>query len=421
MAEKLDIGTSTDLATIARKRKLLQALLAATYGEQTPAVVTSGGVSTANWGDALGRMVQAWAAKSQDRELDAQEKALATQFEQGRQADVDKYFDALDGPQGDNSGPLPGNLSLGDKSNRAAIKSLDPELRALGIKNAEEFAKQAAMLRREGIMAGVNAENARTAADEAEGRLRTRPQTHFTNDSFSEWNPETRQLETRPTRQYSGYQQATPNSPPMQTDMLTNKVEAVGTGQLAANPPGKEFNLELQKIDTAALPKNKEAMEKNWTTLSVLGRAETLLNRLPPGTLGNLAGIKIAANQLGSSLGFRINPNITNMEELHSSLGHQMLEKIRALAPVTEEDVAMMQGIIGSEKNTEQALRGILRIAQEATQRDIISKNRFVRDLEGQEGYPSDLTRWKSFYQTPPAQEAPAGGIPIEQIKNKYR
>lgn len=379
------------LSAIARKRKLLNAMLAAAM-QDTPSVVPAGpGMVQANWGDSLGKAFQAYMAREGNRELDARDAETATRVENQRQNDVRSMFKPLEsdiGPQGNEQGPLPAQMGLTPdlQSAQTAALSTNPELQKTGIAQAQEYAKQ---------MAQLKAKNLEI-------------QSNFANGQFSRFDPATNQMSQITTERYGPMVPATPTTPAHQVMEGTKEIKPMGGGALAA--PGVKFNQQLSEAEVKSLSTGRDEALKSVQGLQNIANVQTTLAKIPRGTLGTLAGLKQGAAELFGSMGSDMAQQYNTVATLHSAMGQLLIEQIRAFAPVTKEDVDRMQKIVGSTSNTEAALAQIIQVAQNRYQHNIYNHNAFTTKLQQKEGY-GDLGHYMVDFSVTGENLAPAGGV----------
>jgi hypothetical protein len=229
------------------------------------------------------------------------------------------------------------------------------------------------------------------------------------------------QMMTQAINNYKKPSEATPFLPAMQEQEGTGEVKALGGGQLAPLQPGKTFNQDLQKADIAELVKGKDEGEKAMAGLQLNANAQTLLSKIPDEQFGALGGIRVFGNQILQSLGGEPLPASVKLETLSSTLGETMLANLRLFAPVSDSDKAEMKQIAGSIGNTKAGLQAMLDLQAKILSQKVNRGNKFATSLQGQDGYPDDLTRWMTLGSR--TGEAPPSGQPaklnLEQFKKK--
>lgn len=197
---------------------------------------------------------------------------------------------------------------------------------------------------------------------------------------------------------------------PVSKSLVTNK-QFPATGGNVSTTRAKE--IKDAETTFAELKKGREDYNKNTSTLSHIAQAEYELSRLPEGKLGIFSWFRNNVSKFGEAIGLEKLESTGGLEALHAALGNLTLEKVRALAPVTQTDVDMMRSIAGSESNTKRALEQILLIAAKAAARELSFHRDFVRNSAPDLSQNPDafLQKWAPDFRVGPAEYG--GDTPI--------
>jgi hypothetical protein len=154
---------------------------------------------------------------------------------------------------------------------------------------------------------------------------------------------------------------------------------------------------EVGKAEVAQLTKGREEFVSAGNAAKNIVNMQGLIKGMPDSAFGAGADIKQGVNKVLEAIGAKPAPLTAKMDELRSMAGNNMIERIRALAPVTEEDVKLMKGIVGSETNTKVALQKILEIASDSAVRARSRHTEFVKSFAKHPGVQADAgfeERW---------------------------
>jgi hypothetical protein len=83
------------------------------------------------------------------------------------------------------------------------------------------------------------------------------------------------------------------------------------------------------------------------------------------GKTGPLTDIRLYASKLASSMGLPVDPNAPS-EVLLTQLGEGVLAEARKLAPVTQNDIQVLEKIKGGSITGEKALRSLMEILEKS-------------------------------------------------------
>lgn len=147
-----------------------------------------------------------------------------------------------------------------------------------------------------------------------------------------------------------------------------------------SNQLGGKTDLELDKSGIGQLEKSKEMLAGARSTVASTVRAVELLNK--GADAGGGASPRQALRQLGAAFGVQI-PITGLTAELRSQLGEKLLANIRALAPVTANDVVVMERLLGSIDTDPNALRELSAMLLAKTMITVDNHNALVEKSAG--------------------------------------
>jgi hypothetical protein len=119
---------------------------------------------------------------------------------------------------------------------------------------------------------------------------------------------------------------------------------------------GAKTDTELDKTTIDMLAKNKDSAAGAQNTIATAIRSNQLLNQ--GADAGGGASIRQGARKFAQAFGVNV-PETGMTEELRQRLGENVLEKASKLAPVTGNDVILLQQLLGSIDTDPTALREI--------------------------------------------------------------
>lgn len=371
-----------DLSALDSKKKRLLAQLAATMGRKSP-LIDTGAIKLANWGEILGDAVKNYRLNDQLDSLEGEEKALAEKMQERRA----KGFDALAAAEApavrESAGPPTAEGEFPPSFQKTRDETLrelanlyaypDPAVSAAAMKRAGDIREQYGK-ERVAVIGNAQKVGPGTRADFG---VDAAPETHFSGtDVVMSRDPNTGIVTRTNLNKPGELLPATLDRPAGQFKEDGTFVPA-GQGQLGTQV-AQHFGKE--KIDE--LVKGREDAQKAIEGGQIIADMMAQTQEIPPQYFGPAAPIQQFVNQLNGIFGLKIDTNAVKAERLASLAGERMIERIRMLAPVTDDDVNRMQSIVGSPRgNTKEGLQEVLQIAMQATARKLERHNRSVRDL----------------------------------------
>ena len=185
--------------------------------------------------------------------------------------------------------------------------------------------------------------------------------------------------------------------------------------------PATHTQNKLADTEIAQIQKGFEAYQQSKANLATIAQVETELKAIPDDKFGTLASFRNSFSRLNEMLGGKPLQPTSGIEAIRSGMGQLVLQDARKLAPVTENDVAMLQQIIGSEGLTKRSLQKVLEVTAAANARAMKAHRDFVESVQGRAGYPDDMVKtWAPDFSVTalPPGAPPKGGEGSAQPKN---
>lgn len=143
------------------------------------------------------------------------------------------------------------------------------------------------------------------------------------------------------------------------------------------------FEKALNDANIKKLEKDTPEYIANQDKIMNIRQIKSDMAALPDKNFGAIAGFRNTLNKItellapGNAL-----PETSGIEAVQSQAGKLMLGDVRALAPVTEEDVKIIRSIVGSEGMTKRGLGHVMEVLEAATQRALNRHGKFVEDMQ---------------------------------------
>lgn len=405
-----DIGTEREI--LAKKRRIIDALLARGTARMSP-TIDAGAYKIANWGDAIGSIADAYFGKKGSDELDERDRALGEETSRRTQEGITKYLADL---LGSDNAPIGQDTRALDESGAegappvamGAVKA-NPikaiaEAMGSGLQPLQDMAKTglAALVKgkTEGALDNktIFAHVAQIATPESavlfaqtgdprvlrfKRNIEKGADGNFadTTEAQSGVGPVSGVGYVGP--KYGPVQPGSGSMPPTQTEIQSGKTTGISGGNVT---PATKLESQIGEASVKKLESGSLEAKDAINGLQAVARAQTLIQGLDPVALGSFANLRLQANKVIQGLGGKPLPEGAKIEELNGAVGQLLLNKIRLLAPVTKEDIATMERIIGSTSNTKVALESMLDYAARVFARSIEGHNKFVEGVAGQPG-----------------------------------
>lgn len=393
----LDIGARQQALT--QEQAIAAALIAQSMKEQpgthTVAAGNPFGGQVPNWGDPLSSIIENYQGKKELEELNKKQAALAEETQRTTQQDIAHALALREGIGGMAPGsgeeppaaPIPGNYNSYVK---ALVGSTVPEVRKLGEKAVEKMItpQDLAQYSDKYTTGGLD-----TAAKTGRfDTLKTKPKIETFEGASRALDTDTG-LPISAPQAINEYNPMALNSLGIATQ--TSKV----TGRETA--PGPQGDVTTQKtfenLDAAAQIKLVEAgvkvWEQNQSNLATISQAREEMKQIPEQEFGFFGPAKTVIGKVGEALGFQGLTSTSSKESLEAVLGNLTLQKVRALAPVTEQDLIEIKKIIGSTGMTKRSMERVMDIMQNATEAEMKRHVNQVKTVAERSSNPDQFLR----------------------------
>lgn len=386
--QPLDI--QAEQAKLALAQKIAEALLLKSSDQSAPpSFVTSPGNpfsrTVPNIGGPLGDLITAFKNKGALEDITSKQADLAKQL-QGREAEgLTSYFKQKYGqqgealPEGEQGPPTP---TRGPDPIGAIVEALNKGLPGL-TKIAEED--------RKGIpspkdylqygdkypMAG-RAAFAKNLQPEALG---TMPKFEV-HDNIGVTSLEGVPIAKTPVQQFE-VRQPTPGIPPLSVSKDTGEAKGLTGG---TTTPEASYAKAYGEGLTKELIEGRKNYIDDTSRMQTISQIKSILPQLPDSAFGSAATFRNETRKVFEMLGGSPDTKTDKVEILQQQLGKLMLDKIRLLAPVTKEDIAQMEKIVGSVGMTKRGITEAINLMQTITERGIVRHAKFVENTPVPQG-----------------------------------
>lgn len=362
-----DLGV--DIGTLDSKKKRALARLADSMKRKSP-LIDTGAIKLANWGEILGDVVRNYRANAELDELEGEEKNLSSRLQERRSAGVKELSDAEYTDRMEEA-KSPEKLR---KLSALLAKTADPAIAAAALERMKDIRKTDADFR---VAITRNLQNAGPGALREAG-LDAAPKVHYSQDGLVRTTDSPDGSYTQEaTRQLGPVEPATTGLPARQTDPLTKKTIPMAGGQLGTQTQQAFGEAKIKEL-TEGKKEAQKALAGGQQITDMMARVQAI----PAKNFGPQAPVQNLVHLISSALGIEVDPNMVNVEGLNALTGQRLLEQIRLLAPVSDDDAKRLAAIIGSGRtNTKEGLLEVLNIAMLANMRKLQEHNRNVDDL----------------------------------------
>jgi hypothetical protein len=157
--------------------------------------------------------------------------------------------------------------------------------------------------------------------------------------------------------------------------IATQKSSVTGR-ETAPGPQGdvsteKSFETLNASAQIEMLKKSLPVFQQNQQNMGTIQQALEEMKTIPEAEFGFAGPLKTTIGKVGEALGFAGLTSTSSKESLTAVLGNLTLQKVRALAPVTEHDLDEIKRIIGSEGMTKRSVARVMEIMQNATEAEM--------------------------------------------------
>lgn len=359
-------------AAIARKRKVLDALAAQGMKGNEGQMVSGHYVAPSAF-ENIASLVNVWAAKSGNKDLDKQESENNSNYQSGLGTAVQDYLDTRNGRQGvePNQGPMPDGSAMegvnafsekGDprKAIVEAMTSQYKPLQTLGAAELGQLGKQNMTSKDILALSGYSPKSKVAAALAGDpSLLRSESKQHVVNNQLvsapTEDDPAT------PTRvsfdgrdKFSNPEEIMigPDGKKLvgQRDANTGKVTwaPVGTTvNVDTNTKGATaFAVKANELAVKKLEESQDAATKAQHSFEVYSNAKSQIAKVAGGTGADTI---LAAKKVAQMLGVPIDDTVTSQEQVAAALGQGVLDNSKLLGSgngFTDKDREFLQNIV---------------------------------------------------------------------------
>ena len=193
-------------------------------------------------------------------------------------------------------------------------------------------------------------------------------------------------LGTRPVQQFET-KEVMPGLP-ASVSKDTNEAKGIGGG--TTTPPAK-FEEQYTAMLTKDLPEAKQQYIQNMEKLQSVAQVREQLKNIPDNALGTAASLRNSFGRFTEMVSggqYKL-PATDKMETLHASLGQFLLQDIRKVAPVTKDDIKVIQEIVGTEGYTKRGLEKIMDVVEASTARAMEMHRSNMKEMP----LPQNITR----------------------------
>jgi hypothetical protein len=398
---KLPYDIQTKQMSLKRKRQLFEAMQAQSLAED-PATIKAGGIDIPNWASPIGKVAKAFFSAKELKALDKEEDDVALDYNNRVGEGTKKYLETRDGgapvesagpPTAEGVFPPPG---VSKPNPRQAIF----EGFASGLQPVQEMAKldQAEMGKNRVTSKDVLGNDAFTADSrkaaalllqqgDTEGALAVldgKRNVKVVDGNVVDVSPVEGGTGAPVNAGYAGSKfgeiETGPGGIPVQKNLASNKATGISGGNVT--PPGAQVPRHLQGVFGEELKKGYEQANKSVNALQMVANAQSVLTKIPPHKLGIASDLVLNLNKVAEAIGFKPVEATANVEAIKFSLGRNLLDYVRLLAPVTDFDYEQMKQIIGSNTNTPAAISAAMEYAAQVAARDVNKHNELVERIQ---------------------------------------
>lgn len=157
----------------------------------------------------------------------------------------------------------------------------------------------------------------------------------------------------------------------------TGKVQFAPTGTVPA-----KLEEQLNAADLKTLEKGREGYTLSISALSNLNQLRADMAKIPADKFGSFSGLRNEMNKLIELFGGTKLAETAGIEQVQARTGEFLLDRIKALYPVTDKDITIMKGILGSEGMTKRSLEKVVQYAQSRVEREMSQHTEFVKNFQ---------------------------------------
>lgn len=415
----LDIQTQQ--AMLAQEQLIAQALISRGMQDQSPVVHTGGGNQFArdipNFGGPIGNWIDRKQGQEQMADVNRRQGELANETQRIRQSDIADALMARQGMPGIAGGPEDGGHAAVpadyNKYVKILMNSRSPELQKMGVEALKGIPTPEKILENANKSSAPGLAEFNRTLDPA--TLESRPTAHIQNN-MATVTGDKGIITNQPTQTFTTKEVA-PGLPAAVSDATG---QATGIAGGTTTPPAKISEM-LGGSMVKQLEEGKKDYLENTTRAQTIGQIRSQLSAIPEDAFGTASGFRNSMAKVGELLGGKKLSETADMQVLATETGKLVLEQVRKLAPVTEEDVKLMQKIVADQGMSKRALEQVMDIADAATQRAMNRHRATVSAFPIPEGSGVTREALEQTYAPPFTTASPLPPIGALGGGNKYK
>lgn len=163
---------------------------------------------------------------------------------------------------------------------------------------------------------------------------------------------------------------------PGQTDLATNEFHGRTGGEISTQ---NRKNLDEFTAARKALEEGAKRYDEGVNTLETISTVKAQMATIPAGRFGSLADWRLAVNRFLEMAGGAKAPETAGLEAINSALGGLVLDKIRLVAPVTEQDIKFVERIQGTTTMSKETLEQVLNYLEKRTVRQMERQTKLAK------------------------------------------
>ena len=372
----------------AQQQELARALLAKSLEDAPPVFHTAPGnqfgTDIPNFMSPISKIANAYYGNKQMREANEAANMVALETNRRRRGELDSISNALFGKMVEGERPSEeygGGPGIGQQippdyreAVRIAQSSNDPAIQGTGLKLMEgvptpkDLLKEADKLDPSSLRALQGSQNIADVAPAAKSTIA---------DGVA---VKTQGGNVVGTTAVNKYRQETGSSgQPLSVNVDTG--EAKGLGSFGNQTPEADLTKGINTDMVKTLTEGRKGYVDNAERLVKIGQIRSDLATTPEDKFGSFAPFRNEINKFTELLGAQKKGDTAQVEKLQANLSSMVLDKIRLLAPVTEQDIAFVQQVVGTVGMTKRGLEMIMDRLEQATTRDMSRHENMIKDF----------------------------------------
>lgn len=407
---------ATDAERLRRKRELAKRMSERVWAQYSP-LIDAGAFKVANWGDAIGRLAQAWSARDAERDLREDEDTTARNQRDYETARAQEYFDAsrgkvIDSGARDDMSPEPATTRTKPDMTQALAIAMNSKVPALMRLAEQERASREAYLKTPGASVASRTEAWQTGDPT---RMQEEPKFQSVNGQLIRTDGGVPQpvLDARTKTEQIPPPPGSPEGLIWERDE-TGKTTAVGKqqpNQVNVNTAGP-FGKTLFEGQVKKLNEKQPEVEKAARSYTLMRDA---LKYIPAAFTGAGANVLLEAKKWLKLVGLTDDAvgQINNSEQLRSVLGELVFKNIKNLGNGTglsDSDREFANKVsLADLRNDPKALEYAIQLAQADALNTFISYQTMLGKTI--EAFPEEANRLTMLNMPDPATNMEPVGI----------